>query len=181
MRKTMMMCVLAITLLVMAQQIHGGGQSGEVRDVQILFRVKWDGRVIPGISHVSGLRRITETVEHRAGQDVSQYRYSPGISMYVPITLKRPRTFDKSFEQWANKVWNLGSGPGTEVSLRDYRKDIVVELCDETGKVLMAFHVYRCWPSEYVGLTDLDEDDDSPAMEILVLRHEGWERDYAIQ
>ena len=177
----MMIFVLIICFFSMSSRNLGRCQSGETQDIQIHFRVKWGGMVIPGISHVSGLRRITETVEHRAGLDVSQYRYSPGISKYVPITLKRPRTYDKSFEQWANKVWNLGSGPGTEVSLRDYRKDIVVELCDDTGKVLMAFHVYRCWPSEYVGLTALDEDDDSPAMEILVLHHEGWERDYSIQ
>jgi phage tail-like protein len=150
-------------------------------DVKIQFRVKWDGKVIPDVSKVSGLRRVTEAIENRPGGDPNVMRYSPGISRYVPIVLKRPRSFDTSFEQWANKVWNFGSGLGAEVSLRDYRKDIIIELCDDTGKVLMAFKVYRCWISEYIALTDLDADEDASAMEVLVLHHEGWERDYSIR
>jgi phage tail-like protein len=156
-------------------------QSGHTKDVDVHFRVRWDGKIIPGITKVSGLKRITEAVEHRAGIDANLMRYSPGISKYAPIVLERPRTHDKEFERWSNKVWNLGSGFGAEVSLRDYRKDIVIEIHDDRGNVLMAFHVYRCWPSEYIGLTGLDTDSDAPAMEVLILHHEGWERDYEVE
>ena len=151
------------------------------KDTNIIFVVKWDGRIIPGITKVSGLRRKTEIVEYRSGGDPNMIRRAPGKSEYQPIILKRPRLNDPEFERWANKVWNLGSGLGSEVSLRDYRKDIIIELRDDTGKVLMAFKVYRCWPSEYIALSDLDVDDNSLAMEILVLEHEGWERDYEIR
>ena len=152
------------------------------RGTPINFVVKWDGRVIPGISKVSGgLRRKTEVVEYRGGGDPSLNRRSPGKTEYQPIIVKRPRGDDKEFERWANKVWSLGAGLGTEVSLKDFRKDVLIELRDGAGRVLMAFRVYRCWPSEYVALDDLDADDKSVAMEILVLEHEGWERDYEIR
>jgi len=150
-------------------------------DVEISFRVKWDGKIIPDISKVSGLKRKTEVVLQRGGGDPNMMRRSPGITNYKPITIQRPRSKDKEFERWANKVWNFGSGLGTEVSLRDFRKNIIIELVSGDGVVLMAFKVYRCWPSEYDALTDLDTDDDAPAMEVLILEHEGWERDYAIQ
>jgi phage tail-like protein len=148
---------------------------------QLFFRAKWDGHTILGISEISGLKRVTEVVEHRSASESNQVRYSPGISRYIPITIKRPRTHDNAFEKWANKVWNFGSSGGNEISLGDYRKDITIELYDGTGMVLMAFKIYRCWPSEYVALSDLALDDDESAMEILILNHEGWERDYDIK
>jgi phage tail-like protein len=154
---------------------------GAPKETQISFVVKWDGRVIPGITKISGLRRKTEIVEYRSGGDPSLNRRAPGKTEYQPIVLKRPRGDDKEFERWANKVWSLGAGLGSEVSLKDYRKDILIELHDDAGKVLIAFRVYRCWPSEYVALNDLDADDKSVAMEILALEHEGWERDYEIR
>lgn len=151
------------------------------KDVNINFCVRWDGRIIPGINKISGLRRKTEVVENRSGGDPSMMSRSPGKTEYKPIVIQRPRTRDKEFKRWANKVWNFGSGLGSEVSLKDYRKDIIIELRDDMGKVLMAFRVYRCWPSEYVALSDLDANDNSLATEMLVLEHEAWERDYDIQ
>jgi len=150
-------------------------------DVEIQFRVKWDGKIIPGITKVSGLKRKTEVVTQRGGGDPNILRRSPGMTNYKHIIIQRPRSKDKEFERWANKVWNFGSGLGAEVSLRDFRKDIIIELADSNGNVLMAFKIYRCWPSEYVALSDLDADDDAPAMEKLVIEHEGWERDYDIE
>lgn len=148
---------------------------------KIQFVVKWDGKVIPGITQVSGLRRKTEVVKHGGGGEPSLLRRSPGKTEYQPIILKRPRIHDQEFERWANKVWSLGSGLGTEVSLKDFRKDIRIELRDDGGRVLLAFRVYRCWPSEYEALSDLDTDADTTAIEILVLEHEGWEREYEVR
>jgi len=170
------LCVLAFSLL-----LHGcAGIHRHTKNDSLQFRVKWDGKVIPAISNISGLKRLTDAIENRPGEDPNLMRYSPGLSRYEPIVLKRPRSSDKSFERWANKVWNLGSGMGTEISLKDYRKDIIIELTDNSGKVLLAFTVYRCWVSEYVALSGLDADEESSAMEVLVLHHEGWKRDYNI-
>ncbi|UCF63257.1 MAG: phage tail protein [bacterium] len=151
------------------------------KDIEILFRIKWDGKIIPGISKVSGLKRVTDVIVNRQGGDPNLQRRSPGLTQYEPITIQRPRSSDREFERWANKVWNFGSGLGSEVSLKDFRKDIRIELVTTTGEILLAFQVYRCWPSEYQALSNLDTDSDSLAMETLTLQHEGWERDYTIE
>jgi phage tail-like protein len=147
---------------------------------QCKFRVKWDGRYIAGISSVSGLVRRTEIVIHREGSDPSIDRRSPGLTNYDPIILKRGRTHDTAFEEWANKVWNFGSGLGSEVSLADFRKDIIIELYNEAGQLVMAWRVYRCWPSKYEAVSSLNADFCTTAMETITLQHEGWERDYEV-
>jgi len=148
---------------------------------QFKFRVKWDGRYIAGIAKVSGLKRTTEVVTHREGGDPSSVRKSPGQTNYEPIVLQRGRTHDPEFEKWANKVWNFGAGMGTEVSLKDFRKNIIIDLFNEAGQKVMSFRVYRCWPSEYVALGELDANDTCVAFESITLQHEGWERDYDVK
>jgi phage tail-like protein len=141
------------------------------------FRVKWDGRYVAGVSAVSGLRRFTEVIEHREGGDPSTTRQSPGLTRFEPITLERGVTHDDAFESWANSVWRLGAGAGSEVALRDFRKDVVIELYNEAGQLALAYKLYRCWPSEYQALPDLDANMSGVAMQLLVLQTEGWERD----
>jgi phage tail-like protein len=147
---------------------------------QFKFRVKWDGRYVPGILHVSGLRRTTAVAASRKGEGPSLVQKSPGQTSYEPIILERGRTHDTSFEQWANKVWNFGAGLGREVSLKDYRKDIIIELYNEAGQLAMAFKVYRCWPSEYAALKELNAAASDIAIESMTLEYEGWERDTAV-
>jgi phage tail-like protein len=144
------------------------------------FKIKWDGKYVAGVSRISALRRTTEVVEHREGGDPSSSRRSPGRTRYEAITLERGVTHDPEFERWANKVWKFGSG-GAEVSLKNFRKDVLIELYNEAGQLVKAFKVYRCWPSEYQALPDLSADDPAAvAIELLRLEHEGWERDEAV-
>lgn len=144
------------------------------------FRVKWDARYVPGISRVGPLRRTTSVVVHREGGDSSLSRRSPGVTEYAPIVLERGKTHDPEFEKWANKVWNHGSGLGKEVSLKDFRKDIIIEVYNEAGQLAMAYKVYRCWPSEYQALPQLNANGTRVAIERLTLQCEGWERDYEV-
>jgi phage tail-like protein len=141
------------------------------------FRVKWDGRHVAGVSSVSGLRRTTDVIEHREGGDPSTSRKSPGLTQFDAIRLERGVTHDDAFEAWANNVWQLGAGAGSEVALKDFRKDVVLELYNEAGQLALAYKLYRCWPSEYQALPDLDANMTGVAMQVLVLQTEGWERD----
>jgi phage tail-like protein len=141
------------------------------------FRVKWDGKYVAGVSKVGALKRSTEVVEHRNGGDPSTSRKSPGRSKYEPITLERGVTHDTEFEKWANKIWNFGSGLGKEVSLRDFRKDLIIEVYNEAGQLAIAYKVYRCWVSEFQALPDLDANANAVAIQHLKLENEGWERD----
>ena len=120
------------------------------------FRVKWDGRYVAGISKVGALKRTTEVVEHREGGDPSTGRKSPGRTKYEAITLERGVTHDLEFEQWANKVWNFGAGFGSEVSLADFRKDVILDVFNEAGQKVLSYQIYRCWVSEFQSLPDLD-------------------------
>ncbi len=141
------------------------------------FRVKWDGRYVAGISRVSALKRSTEVIEHREGGDPNSRRKSPGLTTFEPITLERGLSHDPEFERWANKTWNLGSGLGAESSLKDFRKDIMIELYNEAGQLAVAYKVFRCWVSEFQALPDLDANGNAVAIQHLVLQNEGWERD----
>ena len=144
------------------------------------FRVKWDGKYVAGISKVTGLKKTTEVVKHREGGDPSSSRKSPGRTEYDSISLDRGVTHDVEFEQWANKVWNFGSGLGSEVSLKDFRKDLIIELMNEAGQVAIAYKVYRCWVSEFQAQPDLDANANAVAIQSIKLENEGWERDYEV-
>ncbi|MGK4004464.1 phage tail protein [Sorangium sp. So ce1036] len=144
------------------------------------FRVKWDGRYVAGVSKVSALKRTTDVVEHRSGGDPSSAHKSPGQTKWEAITLERGVTHDTAFEQWAAKVWRLGAGLGAEVSLADFRKDILIEVYNEAGQVVLAYKVYRCWVSEYQALPELDASANAVAIQSLKLEHEGWERDVSV-
>jgi phage tail-like protein len=142
------------------------------------FRIKWDGRYVAGVSNCSQLRKNTEPVTHREGGDPSTARTSPTTWSFDPITLQRGVTHDPEFEAWANLVYTTGGDAA--ISLRNFRKDIIIELLNEQGQVAKAYRVFRCWPSEYIALPELDANGNAVAIEQLVMQNEGWERDEAV-
>ncbi len=144
------------------------------------FRLKWDGKYVAGVNRCSGLRRVTQVIEIREGGDPSNIRKSPGLTHYEPITLERGVTHDSEFEAWAHKVWRFGTGLGAEVSLKDFRKDIVLELYNEAGQLAKAWKIYHCWVSEYDVIPDLDANAGAVAIERIKLENEGWERDKGV-
>jgi phage tail-like protein len=144
------------------------------------FRLKWDGKYVLGVSKVSALKRTTEVVKHREGGDPSSSRKSPGRTEYDAITLERGITHDKEFEQWANKVWQYGVNLGQEVSLKDFRKDMILEVYNEAGQVVIAYNIYRCWVSEFQAVPDLDANANAVAIQHIKLENEGWQRDTGV-
>ncbi len=150
------------------------------------FRIKWDGAYVAGVSKVSGLSRTTQVVKHRSGGDPSTPRVSPGQNEYLPITLERGVTHDKVFEQWANKVWDYSNSlKGDDnsnqlVSLKDFRKDIILEVQNEAGQKVIAYNIYRCWVSEWHAVPELDSMGNLIAIQSITLQNEGWERDTSV-
>ena len=144
------------------------------------FRVKWDNQYVAGISKVTGLKRTTEVIKHREGGDPSTDRKSPGRSTFEALTLERGVTHDKEFVQWANKVWQVNVGLGAEISLKDFRKDLILEVYNESGQVALAYKIYRCWVSEYQAISDLDANANAVALEHVKLENEGWEQDFTV-
>jgi phage tail-like protein len=150
------------------------------------FRVKWEGEYVAGVSKVGALKRTTEVVKHRDGGDESSSRKSPGRTEFDPIVLEYGMTQSTKFEAWANKVWsyvNAQAGPDSrtqEVSLKDFRKDIIIDVFNEAGQKAVSYLVYRCWPSEYQALPDLDANANAVAIQHLKLENEGWIRDPSV-
>ncbi len=148
------------------------------------FKIKVDGAYVAGVSKVSALKRTTEVVKHRTGGDPSTSRKSPGRTEYEAITLERGVTHDPVFEQWAGKVWNYQNAQAQnadqEVSLKDFRKDVIIDFFNEAGQKVISYHVYRCWVSEYQALPDLDANANAVAIQHIKLENEGWDRDPAV-
>jgi phage tail-like protein len=144
------------------------------------FRIKWDGQYVAGISKMSALKRTTEVVKHREGGDPSTSRKSPGRNEFEAITLERGVTHDTAFEAWAAKVWNFGATAGSEVSLQDFRKDIIIDIFNEAGQKAISYLIHRCWVSEYQALPDFDANANAVAIQHIKLENEGWERDTAV-
>ena len=128
------------------------------------FRVKWDGRVVAGVSKVSVLKRTTEVVKHREGGDPSSTRRIPGRVVYEPFTLERGLDADRTFETWAGEVGGTAAGAPAA-----YRRNIRIEVVDQSGRVPVAYDVQGCWPTMYRVLPDLTES--------LTLVADGWVRD----
>lgn len=141
------------------------------------FSLEWDGKIVHGVSRISPLRRTTEVVLHRNGIGPAIEQHTPGVTTYDPITIERVRTSDPAFEEWANELIGIDNGIPVPGSVAGFRKDIILSLYNEAGQKIMAFFIYRCWPSAYEPLSALDADDSAVIMERLTLQNDGWSRD----
>jgi len=148
------------------------------------FRVSFGAGYVAAVSKVSALKRVTEVVESREGGDPSSARKGPGRTKYEAITLERGVTHDADFETWANKVWNFGNAQAAErtkeVSLRDFRRNLVIDLFNEAGQKVVSYKVYRAWVSEFTAQADLDANANAVLIQSIKIEHEGWERDVAV-
>ena len=142
------------------------------------FRIKWDGEYVAGLSKCSALKKTTEVVDWREGGDPSHGRKLPGKTSYEPITMEMGLTHSDKFEAWANLVNNFRGDAAT--SLRNFRKEVVIDVADLQGTVVISYIVHRCWVSEYTALPELDAAGNAVAIQTIVLQNEGWERDTAV-
>jgi phage tail-like protein len=141
-----------------------------------MFRVRWDGQYVAGMSRMGPLRRTTAPVTHRDGGNPAHDRKSPGKTSYEAVTLERGLTHDPAFEAWANLVHSLEN----PMSLANFRKDISVDVFNEAGQKVLAYNLLRCWVSEYTALPQLDAANAAVAIESIKLELEGWERDTGV-
>lgn len=134
------------------------------------FRIKVDGKTIAGLNKMSALRKKTEVIEYREGADPSVLHKIPGRTRFSPITLEAGLTHDLTFENWANLVNNLAGDAA--MSLKNFRKDIIIEVLNEQGAVALAYKVHRCWVSEYEALPDMDSNANAVAINKIVIENE---------
>jgi len=142
------------------------------------FRVKIDNQYVAGLSKCSALKRSTEVTQWREGGDPSASRQLPGKSKYEPVTLEAGLTHDLTFETWANLVHNFQGDAA--MSLKGFRKDIIIDVFNEAGQKVHSYKLFRCWVSEYQALPELDASSNAVAIQHIRLENEGWERDTAV-
>jgi phage tail-like protein len=143
------------------------------------FQILVDGKPVAGLKKMSALKRKTEPIKWRAAGDPSTERILPGGTSYEPITLEQGLSHDPVFENWANLVNNV-SGDAA-MSLKNFRKDIVINVLNLQGQVAISYKVFRAWVSEYQALSDLDAGTmNAVGIQSIVLQHEGWQRDTAV-
>lgn len=139
-----------------------------------LFRIKWQGNYIAGFSKISGLNQSTEPVTYREGGDHSTAGITPGQSPWPAISLERGISHDPEFIHWLNLVWDYPVSNAPKETLNDFRKDLVIEIINEAGQLIMSYNLFRCWPSAVQLLPD--EGTGVVAIESVQLELEGWER-----
>ena len=145
------------------------------------FRIKWDPegddnpRTVLGVSKISALKRTTEVITHRSGGENSRDHKSPGRTSYEGITCERGITHDKDFERWANKV-HAHAGD-TSMDMVGYKKNLILEVLNEKGHVVLSYNLYDCWISDYTAVPDLDANANAFAIESLKIELESWARD----
>lgn len=135
------------------------------------FRVSFDGRYVAGVTNVSGLSRKSHSADHREGADPGSTQTAAQRN-FDAVTLERGVTHDAEFEAWAS---NALAGQG---SLDDNRKDIIIELLDETGEPVCAYKIFQCWVSRLHTIPDRDANENGLAIESLTLDCEGWEQTF---
>lgn len=139
------------------------------------FRVILDNKTVMGVSKVSALKRTTEVVKHRSGNNPAFDHKSPGRSSYDGITLERGITHDTEFEKWANAVHNPNGD--ALMDLAGYKKDLTLEVMNEKGQVALRYFLRDCWVSEFTAVPDLDANANAVAIESMKIEMEYWERD----
>lgn len=142
------------------------------------FRVKFDGQYVAGLSKCSALKKTTEVATWYESGDNSTAHKLPGKTTYDAITLTAGVTHDTTFETWANLVNNHQGDPA--MSLKNFRKDVIIEVYNEQGSKVLAYNVFRCWVSEFQALPELDAGGNAVMIQTIKLENEGWERDASV-
>jgi phage tail-like protein len=143
------------------------------------FQILIDGKPVAGLKKMGALKRKTETVKWRTAGDPSSERILPGGTSYDPVTLEQGLSHDPVFENWANLVNNVEGDAA--MSLKNFRKDIVINVLNLQGQVAISYKLFRAWVSEYQALPEMDAGTvNAVGIQTITLQHEGWQRDAAV-
>ena len=140
------------------------------------FQILIDGQPVAGLKKMGALKKKTDPIKWRTAGDPSHERVLPGGTSYDPITLEQGLTHDPVFEDWANLVNNIEGDAA--ISLKNFRKDLVINVLNLQGQVAMSYKLFRAWVSDYQALPDFDAGTmNSLGIQTITLQHEGWQRD----
>jgi phage tail-like protein len=142
------------------------------------FQVLWDSQAVAGLSKMSAVKWTKEVIEWRAAGDSSVVRKLPGRHKYEPITLEAGLTHDQQFMDWANLVNNPEGDAAT--SLKEYRKEVAINVLNLQGTVAMSFILKRAWVSEFQALPEMDANANAIAIQSIKFEYENFKLDDSV-
>ena len=142
------------------------------------FVVRWDGVAVAGLSKMSAIKRSTEVIEWREAGGPSIVRKLPGRTKFEPVTLESGLSHDTQLMAWADQVNNpVGDAA---MSLKNYRKEVTIEVLNLQGTPVMAFILHRAWVAEFQALPEMDANANAVAIQTIKLEYEGFSLDAAV-
>jgi phage tail-like protein len=84
------------------------------------------------------------------------------------VTLELGVTCDADFAKWVGFAFQTWRS--------DRRRDLIVEVCSEIGKVGPTYVLRRAWVTSFQGVPDLDANANAVSITTLTLNNEGQER-----
>ena len=139
------------------------------------FLVKWDNVAVAGLSKMSAIKRSTEVIEWREAGGPSIVRKLPGRTKFEPVTLESGLTHDRQFVEWADLV-NSPQGDGA-MSLKNYRKEVIVEVLNLQATPVLRFFLQRAWVAEFQAVPEMDANANAVAIQTLKFEYEGFRAD----
>jgi phage tail-like protein len=134
-------------------------QDGDRRDpyAGFNFRMEIDGIEVAGFKEISGGEMTTAVIEYADGDDQNYtVRKIPGRTNYSNITFKRGISEGVELWEWCETI--------SDWERTIERKDVTIQLLDNTGESQKTYNLFSCWPCRYKG-PDLNAGDDSLAIE----------------
>lgn len=141
------------------------------------FQVLIAGKTVAGLSKMGALKRTTESVKWRGAGDPSFQRNMPGGSSFEAVALEQGLSHDLVFEEWANAVNNVADGDAG-MSLKEYRREVVINVLNLQGTPAITYQLKRAWVSEFQALPEFDANNmNTIGIQSITIQHEGFVRD----
>nr|WP_321352186.1 phage tail protein [uncultured Methanoregula sp.] len=141
------------------------------------FLGKWNGRYVAGFSEVSPLPVDLKSTRRRESGGPPPALGPEGQGTPFFINLERGVSFDLGFQQWVNMVRSFGPATGKGSLLPEYKRPFTIEVCDEHGNVVYAYHLSNCWVTGYSAVPSADTSTSEVTIEHLRLGFEQWVRE----
>ena len=118
-----------------------------------MFRVKWDGEYVAGLSKMSALKRTTEPVVAPRGRRPVARAQEPG---QVEVRRRDARARRHATTRRSRRGPTSCTRSSSPISLKNFRKDVIVDVFNEAGQKVLSYQLFRCWVSEFQALPALD-------------------------
>ena len=127
---------------------------------------------VAGFTRVTGLRRGTDVIEHRAGDDEDKMSKLGGIVKYDQIVLAKGVVDSSQNEGKAFLDWLADWYPNKKEESASVR-DVNINVKNKKGDVVRTYAFAEVWPSD-MEISDVDSRASDVMMESIVLQHEGF-------